>query len=111
MLAAIRVKSPFSHNALFGFIERYPFPLTIEAAPQTRPRADLAAIRAFIDEDSPHYAAVVLSRLIAATERLAVFPESGRSVPEFQSPVVGEVLLRPYRRRFSIGPPRPMVSP
>lgn len=38
-----------------------------------RPRADLAAIRAFIDEDSPHYAAVVLSRLIAATERLAVF--------------------------------------
>ena len=73
--------------------------------------ADLVAIRAFIDEDSPHYAAVVLSRLIAATERLAVIPESGRSVPEFQSPVVGEVILRPYRRRFSIGPPRPMVSP
>ena len=62
-----------------------------------RPRADLAAIRAFIDEDSPHYAAVVLSRLIAATERLAVFPESGRSVPEFQSPVVGEVIFGTYR--------------
>ena len=37
--------------------------------------ADLVAIRAFIDEDAPHYAAVVLSRLLAATERLAVFPE------------------------------------
>ena len=62
-----------------------------------RARADLAAIRAFIDEDSPHYAAVVVSRLIAATESLAVFPESGRSVPEFQSPMVREVILRPYR--------------
>ena len=47
-----------------------------------RARADLAAIRAFINEDSPHYAAVVVSRLIRATERPVVFPESGRSVPE-----------------------------
>ena len=63
------------------------------------------------EPSSDFNAAVVLSRLIAATERLAVFPESGRSVPEFQSRVVGEVIVRPYRRRFSIGPPRPMVSP
>jgi toxin ParE1/3/4 len=62
-----------------------------------RARADLAAIRAFIEQDSPHYAAIVVSRLIAATDRLAVFPESGRAVPEFQSPVVREVILRPYR--------------
>ena len=60
-------------------------------------RADLAAIRAFIDQDSPHYAAIVVSRLIAATDRLAVFPESGRAVPEFQNPVVREVILRLYR--------------
>jgi plasmid stabilization system protein ParE len=62
-----------------------------------RARADLAAIRAFIDQDSPHYAAIVVSRLIAATDRLAVVPESGRAVPEFQNPVVREVILRPYR--------------
>jgi toxin ParE1/3/4 len=62
-----------------------------------RARADLAAIRAFIDQDSPHYASVVVSRLIAATDRLAVFPESGRLVPEFHSPLVREVILRPYR--------------
>lgn len=44
-------------------------------------RADLAAIRAFIGQDSPHYAAVIIARLITATGRLVAFPESGRTVP------------------------------
>lgn len=65
-----------------------------------RARADLAAISAFIDQDSPHYAAVVVSRIIAATDRLASFPESGRAVPEFENPQVREVVLRPYRIRI-----------
>ncbi len=60
-------------------------------------RADLAAIRAFISQDSPHYASVVVSRLIAATDRLVPFPESGRAVPEFDDPLVREVVHRPYR--------------
>ena len=34
---------------------------------------DLAAIRAFIDEDSPHYSAVVVTRLIRAVDRLKEF--------------------------------------
>jgi hypothetical protein len=55
--------------------------------------------------------AVVLSRLIAATERLAVFPESGRSVPEFQSPVVGEVILRPHRAAILDRPAAPDGQP
>ena len=62
-----------------------------------RARADLAAIRAFIEQDSPHYATIVISRLLAATDRLAAFPESGRAVPEFENPLVREVVLRPYR--------------
>ena len=41
-------------------------------------RSDLAAIRAFISQDSPHYASVVVAQLIAATDRLMTFPESGR---------------------------------
>ena len=60
-------------------------------------RADLAAIRAFIEQDSPHYASVVVSRVIAATGRLAQFPESGRAVPEFENPHVREVVQPPYR--------------
>ena len=60
-------------------------------------RADLAAIRAFIGQDSPHYASVIVSRLLAATDRLVPFPESGRAVPEFDDPLVREVVHRPYR--------------
>lgn len=60
-------------------------------------QADLAAIRAFISQDSPHYASVVVSSLIAATDRLGPFPEAGRAVPEFEDPLVREVVRRPYR--------------
>ena len=60
-------------------------------------QADLAAIRAFISQASPHYASVVVARLIAATDRLIPFPESGRTVPEFDDPFVREVVHRPYR--------------
>lgn len=60
-------------------------------------RADLAAIQAFVSQDSPHYASVVVSGLIAATDRLVQFPESGRTVPEFEDPVVREIIRPPYR--------------
>jgi addiction module RelE/StbE family toxin len=63
----------------------------------TQAQADLAAIRAFISQDSPHYASVIVSRLIDATERLVPFSQSGRAVPEFEDPLVREVVLRPYR--------------
>jgi toxin ParE1/3/4 len=59
--------------------------------------ADLAAIRAFIEQDSPHYASVVVARLIRAVDRLEDFPESGRVVPEFDRKAVREVVERPYR--------------
>ena len=60
-------------------------------------QADLAAIRAFISQDSPHYASVIVSHLIAATDRLVLFPESGRAVPEFEDALVREVVHPPYR--------------
>jgi plasmid stabilization system protein ParE len=62
-----------------------------------RAREDLASIRAFITEQSPNYAALVVSRIIGATDRLAQFPESGRPVPELGQPGVREVIYRPYR--------------
>ena len=65
-------------------------------------RADLAAIHAFIRQDSPHYASVVATRLIAATERLRQFPKSGRAVPEFEDPFIREVVHRPYRIVYRI---------
>jgi len=60
-------------------------------------QADLAAIRAFISQDSPRYASVIIFRIIGATDRLVPFPESGRSVPEFEDPLVREVMHPPYR--------------
>jgi toxin ParE1/3/4 len=59
--------------------------------------ADLAAIRAFIQQDSPHYASVVVARLIRAVARLRDFPQSGRVVPEFDRSAVREIVERPYR--------------
>jgi len=60
-------------------------------------QSDLAAIRAFISQDSPQYASVIISQIIAATDRLVPFPESGRAVPEFDDPLIREVVHRPYR--------------
>ena len=57
---------------------------------------DVEAIRDFISRDSPTYGALVAARIVAAVER-ALFPESGRIVPEFRDPALREVLWRSYR--------------
>ena len=67
-----------------------------------RAQADLAAIHAFIETDSTHYAAVTIRRLLGAVDRLPDFPRSGRAVPEFSDPEVREVVLRPYRIVYRI---------
>ena len=62
-----------------------------------RAQDDLAAIHAFIEADSTHYAVVTVRRLLGAVDRLQDFPHSGRSVPEFSDPEVREIVMRPYR--------------
>jgi toxin ParE1/3/4 len=62
-----------------------------------RARGDLAAVQSFVAQDSPDFAAVVVARIIAATDRLARFPESGRVVPELGIAEIREVIHRPYR--------------
>jgi plasmid stabilization system protein ParE len=47
---------------------------------------DLERIHARIELDSPHYASLVIQRLLNSVERLATFPESGRVVPELDEP-------------------------
>jgi len=58
---------------------------------------DLEAIRDYIAVDSPRYAALVVERIVVGVERLRDFPESGRVVPERNSPAIREVIVRPYR--------------
>jgi plasmid stabilization system protein ParE len=58
---------------------------------------DLEAIHAFIARNSPRYAATVAGRLVVAVDRLRMFPESGRMVPELADPAVREVIHGSYR--------------
>jgi plasmid stabilization system protein ParE len=58
---------------------------------------DLEAITDFIAQDSPHYASLFAMDMIAATERVATFPNSGRIVPEVGDPAIREILLGNYR--------------
>ena len=67
--------------------------------------ADLEEIRAYIEADSPAWADLTVRRLVTAVERLRQFPDSGRMVPERQSPDLREVISGNfrivYRRRDS----------
>jgi toxin ParE1/3/4 len=58
---------------------------------------DLESIKSYIAQDSPHYAGLVVQKLVSAIERLGEFPSSGRIVPEFGDPQIREVLWRNYR--------------
>ena len=58
---------------------------------------DLRAIREFIGRDSPRYGRLVAERLFDATQRLQVFPLSGRVVPELGRDDVREIILGEYR--------------
>lgn len=51
-------------------------------------RFDIKDIAAFIAEDSPSAAERFVTSVLRVVERLADFPESGRTVPEFGDPTM-----------------------
>jgi toxin ParE1/3/4 len=59
--------------------------------------ADVQDIKQFIAKDSPHAAQLVTQRFIAAVDRLTLFPQSGRIVPEVADPLVRELIQGSYR--------------
>lgn len=58
---------------------------------------DLLQIRHYIERDSPRYGRLVVERIFEATERLEVFPRSGRIVPEFNLSDLREIIVGEYR--------------
>jgi len=58
---------------------------------------DLEAVADFIAADSPYYAKLFTMDVLAAVERLADFPNSGRVVPELKDPAIREILFGSYR--------------
>ena len=59
--------------------------------------ADLAAIKAFVGQESLAYALAVIGRLYNAVGQLAHFPDSGRVVPEHGHVEIRELVRPPYR--------------
>ena len=64
--------------------------------------AHLLAIYEHIAQDAPLYAQRMIDRLTKRSEQIAVFPQSGRMVPEYAAPDIREVIERPYRIIYRI---------
>jgi plasmid stabilization system protein ParE len=62
----------------------------------------LLAIYEHIAQDAPLYAQRMIDRLTKRSEQIAVFPQSGRMVPEYAAPDIREVIERPYRIIYRI---------
>ena len=62
----------------------------------------LLAIYERIAQDAPLYAQRVVDRLTKRSEQIAMFPKSGRMVPEYEVPDIREVIERPYRIIYRI---------
>ncbi len=58
---------------------------------------DLDAIAEFISTDSPHYASLFVTDVLATVERIGLLPRIGRVVPETNDPLIREVVLGSYR--------------
>ena len=69
----------------------------IELIWSPRAIADLEEIRAYIAADSLAWADLTVRRLVASVERLREYPDSGRMVPERQSPELREVVSGKFR--------------
>jgi len=60
-------------------------------------RDDLHDIVVFIARDNPNRAMSFGYELISEMDRLQVFPELGRIVPEYRNDHIREIVFRPYR--------------
>jgi toxin ParE1/3/4 len=58
---------------------------------------DLDAICEFIARDAPRYAQLFAIQAFEAADRLAIFPLSGRIVPEINDQAIREIILGSYR--------------
>ena len=72
-----------------------------------RARTDIRDLKAYIAKDSPYYARRFIERIIASVEKLAEFPQIGRTVPEAEGrDDVRELLYQGYRIIYLTRPER-----
>ena len=65
---------------------------------------DVEAIRSYVARDSEQYANLLVERIVAAVDRLAAFPRSGRVVPEVGDQSLREVVYGTYRIVYRLKP-------
>ncbi len=53
---------------------------------------DLDGIHEYVSRDSPAAATTLVVRLLTAIDQLESYPRSGRTVPEFNNPVIRELV-------------------
>jgi toxin ParE1/3/4 len=63
---------------------------------------DLRQIHDFISKESKVYADRIVNEIIERADQLSRFPLSGRSVPEFQSETLHELVFGNYRIIYNI---------
>jgi addiction module RelE/StbE family toxin len=63
---------------------------------------DLESIYLFIARDAPRPAALFVDAILRATERLELFPLSGRIVPEYHDPSIRELIVQSYRLVYRV---------
>jgi plasmid stabilization system protein ParE len=65
--------------------------------------SDLERAADYIAQDSPSYAAALVSRTREAARSLTHFAERGRLVPELEEPQVRELLVDSFRLIYQVG--------
>ncbi|MFH1096878.1 MAG: type II toxin-antitoxin system RelE/ParE family toxin [Candidatus Desantisbacteria bacterium] len=65
-------------------------------------KQDLKSVYDYIARDSKFYAQKVSFEIVEKSERLNIFPEIGRIVPEISEPNVRELLIYSYRLVYEI---------
>lgn len=64
----------------------------------------LLDIYAYISQNSPFYAERMVDKLTKRSEQIAIFPLSGRNVPEYHAKEIREIIEKPYRIVYRIKP-------
>jgi toxin ParE1/3/4 len=71
---------------------------------------DLESIVRYIAQTNPNTARKVGQSLLAKTKELSQFPLRGQVVPEFDSPEIRQILLKPYRIVYRLEEDKKRIS-
>lgn len=63
---------------------------------------DIKRFHQYISTDSINQANLFIDKIITATERLTLFPNSGRKIPEISQESAREIIIESYRLMYRI---------